>query len=138
MIGTLVLAIALVVCVILAIVFNRHECIGLTVLSACGAVFLAIAVFACTYMAIDEACCYDEYYAGKMAEYEALVYKVENLNSTYSDEFGMRKAELIDEVGDWNVEATKNSALADNVWCGILYPDWWKEVPLIDYNMIGE
>jgi hypothetical protein len=88
-------------------------------------------------MVIDEACCYDEYYAGKMAEYEALVYKIENLDSTYSDEFGMKKSDLINEVGRWNVEVTKNSALADNIWCGVLYPDWWKEVPLIDYNMIG-
>ena len=138
MIGTLVLAVALVLCIILAITFDKHEWIGLSVLSTIGAVILAIAVFVCAYMAIDEACCYDEYYASKMTEYEALVYKVENLDSTYSDEFGMRKAELIDEVGKWNVEVTKNSALTDNIWCGILYPDWWKEIPLIDYSMIGE
>lgn len=138
MIGTLVLMVALVICVIFAIVFNKYECIGPTVLFTFGAVLLAIAVFACTYIAIDEACCYDAYYAEKMAEYDALIYKVKNLDSTYSDEFGMRKAELIDEVGEWNVEVIKNNTLVDNIWCGILYPDWWKEVPLIDYNMIGE
>jgi len=137
MIGILVLAVTLIVCVILAIVSDKHECLGLSALCTIGAVFLAVSVFACTYIAIDEACCYDAHYAGKMVEYEALVYKVENLDSTYSDEFGMKKSDLINEVGRWNVEVTENSALADSIWCGVLYPDWWKEIPLIDYNMIG-
>ena len=68
MIGTLVLAVALVLCIILAITFDKHEWIGLSVLSTIGAVILAIAVFVCTYMAIDEACCYDGYYAGSRSD----------------------------------------------------------------------
>lgn len=138
MIGILVLAAALVLCIILTITCDKHEWIGLSIFSTIFAVFLAIAIVICACITIKETCCYNEYYEGKMEEYQALVYKIENLEDTYSDDFGMRKAELINEVCEWNIKVTKNSALSDNLWCGILYPDWWKEIPLIDYNMIGE
>lgn len=137
MIILFLLLIAVICVIFIKIAFDKDMPGVCALLTIIGVIAGAIIVFLGLW-AIDEACCYNEYYKGKMAEYQALVYKVENLEDTYSDDFGMRKAELINEVCEWNVEVTKNSALADNLWWGIIYPDWWKEIPLIDYNMIGE
>ena len=72
-------------------------------------------------------------YILKQEEYEALTYKVENVNS--QDDFNLNGKAIIDEVCEWNKEIRNKQYLTNNIWVGIFWPEFWNELELIDYNI---
>ena len=78
-----------------------------------------------------------EDYVIAMAEYEGLNYIVENVDDNYLDDFDIRKADIVNKVYDWNVKVTKNQQYCDNIWVGMFTQDFWKEIPLIDYERLN-
>lgn len=78
-----------------------------------------------------------EAYATKMAEYEGLVYIVENIEEDYLDDFDIRKADVVNKILEWNVNITSKKVLCDNLWVGMMYPDYWKDIPTIDYSLLN-
>ena len=78
-----------------------------------------------------------EDYAIAMAEYEGLNYIVENVDDNYLDDFDIRKADIVNKVYEWNIKVTKNQQYCDNIWVGMFTQDFWKEIPLIDYERLN-
>lgn len=76
-------------------------------------------------------------YAITMAEYEGLNYIVENVDDNYLDDFDIRKADIVNKVYEWNVRVTTNQQYCDNIWVGMFTQDFWKEIPLIDYERLN-
>ena len=78
-----------------------------------------------------------EDYAITMAEYEGLNYIIENVDDNYLDDFDIRKADIVNKVYEWNVKVTTNQQYCDNIWIGMFTQDFWKEIPLIDYERLN-
>lgn len=78
-----------------------------------------------------------EDYAIAMTEYEGLNYIVENVDDNYLDDFDIRKADIVNKIYEWNIKVVRNQQYCDNIWVGMFVQDFWKEVPLIDYELLN-
>ena len=98
-----------------------------------SAIILAIVLVVALCINLTES----EDYAIAMAEYEGLNYIVENVDDNYLDDFDIRKADIVNKVYEWNVKVTTNQQYCDNIWVGVFTQDFWKEIPLIDYERLN-
>ena len=104
-----------------------------SVLGIFSAIILAIVLVVALYINLTES----EDYAIAMAEYEGLNYIVENVDDNYLDDFDIRKADIVNKVYEWNVKVITNQQYCDNIWVGMFTQDFWKEIPLIDYERLN-
>ena len=98
--------------------------------------FLAVAVVVMAIIISVNHFTAQESYSTRMAEYEGLTYIVENIDEDYLDEFDIRKAEVVNKILEWNIEVVRNRELCDNRLVGVFYPDYWKDIPTIDYSLL--
>ena len=71
----------------------------------------------------------------KMEEYRSIEYKLDNLDS-YIDEFDINKANVIDEIQEWNKTVKENQILTHNIFVGIMRPNYWDKIPTFDYDEV--
>ena len=71
----------------------------------------------------------------KMEEYHSIEYKLDNLDS-YVDEFDINKANVIEEIQEWNKTVKEKQILTHNVFVGIMCPNYWDKIPTFDYDEV--
>ena len=74
-------------------------------------------------------------YTAKMEEYHSIEYKLDNLDS-YVDEFDINKANVIEEIQEWNKTVKEKQILTHNVFVGIMCPNYWDKIPTFDYDEV--
>ena len=74
-------------------------------------------------------------YTAKMEEYRSIEYKLDNLDS-YVDEFDINKANVIEEIQEWNKTVKEKQILTHNVFVGIMIPNYWDRIPIFDYDEV--
>ena len=74
-------------------------------------------------------------YTAKMEEYRSIEYKLDNLDS-YVDEFDINKANVIEEIQEWNKTVKEKQILTHNVFVGIMCPNYWDKIPTFDYDEV--
>ena len=74
-------------------------------------------------------------YTAKMEEYRSIEYKLDNLDS-YVDEFDINKANVIEEIQEWNKTVKENQVLTHNIFVGIMRPNYWDKIPTFDYDEV--
>ena len=74
-------------------------------------------------------------YTAKMEEYHSIEYKLDNLDS-YVDEFDINKANVIEEIQEWNKTVKEKQILTHNVFVGIVIPNYWDKIPTFDYDEV--
>ena len=74
-------------------------------------------------------------YTAKMEEYHSIEYKLDNLDS-YVDEFDINKANVIEEIQEWNKTVKEKQILTHNVFVGIMCPNYWDRIPTFDYDEV--
>ena len=74
-------------------------------------------------------------YTAKMEESRSIEYKIDNLDS-YVDEFDINKANVIDEIQEWNKTVKENQILTHNIFVGIMRPNFWDKIPTFDYDEV--
>ena len=74
-------------------------------------------------------------YTAKMEEYNSIEYKLDNLDS-YVDEFDINKANVIEEIQEWNKTVKEKQILTHNVFVGIMHPNYWDRIPTFDYDEV--
>ena len=74
-------------------------------------------------------------YTAKMEEYRSIEYKLDNLDS-YVDEFDINKANVIEEIQEWNKTVKEKQILTHNVFVGIIIPNYWDRIPTFDYDEV--
>ena len=74
-------------------------------------------------------------YTAKMEEYHSIEYKLDNLDS-YVDEFDINKANVIEEIQEWNKTVKEKQILTHNVFVGIMHPNYWDKIPTFDYDEV--
>ena len=74
-------------------------------------------------------------YTAKMEEYRSIEYKLDNLDS-YVDEFDINKANVIEEIQEWNKTVKEKQILTHNVFVGGMYPNYWDKIPTFDYDEV--
>ena len=74
-------------------------------------------------------------YTAKMEEYRSIEYKLNNLDS-YVDEFDINKANVIEEIQEWNKTVKEKQILTHNVFVGIMCPNYWDKIPTFDYDEV--
>lgn len=74
-------------------------------------------------------------YTAKMEEYRSIEYKLDNLDS-YVDEFDINKANVIEEIQEWNKTVKENQILTHNIFVGIMRPNYWDKIPTFDYDEV--
>ena len=74
-------------------------------------------------------------YTAKMEEYRSIEYKLDNLDS-YVDEFDINKANVIEEIQEWNKTVKEKQILTHNVFVGIMCPNYWDRIPTFDYDEV--
>ena len=74
-------------------------------------------------------------YTAKMEEYHSIEYKLDNLNS-YVDEFDINKANVIEEIQEWNKTVKEKQILTHNIFVGIMHPNYWDRIPTFDYDEV--
>ena len=70
--------------------------------------------------------------AGLAEKHKAITYKLES--GACVDEFGLLSKEIMDEVQEYNVDVAKGKALQNSFWMGILFPDIYDDLKLIEYD----
>ena len=70
-----------------------------------------------------------------MEEYHSIEYKLDNLDS-YVDEFDINKANVIEEIQEWNKTVKEKQILTHNVFVGIMIPNYWDRIPIFDYDEV--
>ena len=73
-------------------------------------------------------------YARLSAEYEVLVWEVENNIYTDDGDDVVGKKELYNQVREWNAKVANNQAKVDDFWRGIFVPDFWTDLKPIELN----
>lgn len=73
-------------------------------------------------------------YARLNAEYEVLVWEVENNIYTDGGDDVVGKKELYNQVREWNAKVANNQAKVDDFWRGIFVPDFWTDLKPIELN----
>ena len=102
-----------------------------TVASICCAVGFVIGLGNTFYSAsIEVSGC-----TAKMEEYRSIEYKLDNLDS-YVDEFDINKANVIEEIQEWNKTVKEKQILTHNVFVGIMCPNYWDKIPTFDYDEV--
>ena len=76
-------------------------------------------------------------YTAKMEEYRSIEYKLDNLDS-YVDEFDINKANVIEEIQEWNKTVKEKQILTHNVFVGIMHPNYWDKIPTFDYDEVDQ
>lgn len=74
-------------------------------------------------------------YTAKMEEYRSIEYKLDNLDS-YVDEFDINKANVIEEIQEWNKTVKEKQILTHNVFIGSMCPNYWDKIPTFDYDEV--
>lgn len=74
-------------------------------------------------------------YTAKMEEYRSIEYKLDNLDS-YVDEFDINKANVIEEIQEWNKTVKEKQILTHNVFVGGMCPNYWDKIPTFDYDEV--
>ena len=74
-------------------------------------------------------------YTVKMEEYRSIEYKLDNLDS-YVDEFDINKANVIEEIQEWNKTVKEKQILTHNAFVGIMIPNYWDRIPTFDYDEV--
>ena len=74
-------------------------------------------------------------YTAKMEEYHSIEYKLDNLDS-YVDEFDINKANVIEEIQEWNKTVKEKQILTHNIFVGIMHPNYWDRIPTFDYDKV--
>ena len=74
-------------------------------------------------------------YTAKMEEYRSIEYKLDNLDS-YVDEFDINKANVIEEIQEWNKTVKEKQILTHNIFVGIMHPNYWDKIPTFDYDEV--
>ena len=74
-------------------------------------------------------------YTAKMEEYHSIEYKLDSLDS-YVDEFDINKANVIEEIQEWNKTVKEKQILTHNVFVGIMCPNYWDKIPTFDYDEV--
>ena len=74
-------------------------------------------------------------YTAKMEEYCSIEYKLNNLDS-YVDEFDINKANVIEEIQEWNKTVKENQILTHNIFIGSMCPNYWDKIPTFDYDEV--
>ena len=74
-------------------------------------------------------------YTAKMEEYRSIEYMLNNLDS-YVDEFDINKANVIEEIQEWNKTVKEKQILTHNVFVGIMCPNYWDKIPTFDYDEV--
>lgn len=117
-------------------------CIGFICISTC---VIALAV---NYASSNSELAY------KQAEYDVIVYQLENKmysssldagqiqvedsNGNLVDSgkvvIGYGQRELMEDVSDWNSWLSQRNIMEKNIWVGVLYPKWSDKLQLIDLN----
>lgn len=78
--------------------------------------------------------------ASMQAKYEALVYKADILDKGLSDEFGLNKIDVVNEIQEWNETLASNKSHQHNLWIGVFYPkiyDRFEYIPYADISLGG-
>ena len=70
-----------------------------------------------------------------MEEYRSIEYKLDNLDS-YVDEFDINKANVIEEIQEWNKTVKEKQILTRNVFVGGMCPNYWDKIPTFDYDEV--
>ena len=74
-------------------------------------------------------------YTAKMEEYCSIEYKLDNLDS-YVDEFDINKANVIEEIQEWNKTVKEKQILTHNIFVGSMIPNYWDKIPTFDYDEV--
>ena len=74
-------------------------------------------------------------YYSTMEEYHSIEYKIKNLNS-YVYDFDMNKANVIDEIQEWNKNVKEKQAFTHNAFTGCMVPNFWDDIPTFDYDEV--
>ena len=134
----ILLLIGAVVFTVIAIKFNDDYTLGNFLVQT----FSVVAVICCVISFII-ALCNAFYsastevsgYTAKMEEYHSIEYKLDNLDS-YVDELDINKANVIEEIQEWNKTVKEKQILTHNVFVGIMCPNYWDKIPIFDYDEV--
>ena len=105
--------------------------VGSIVASICCAVGFIIVLGGAFYSTSTEI----SGYTAKMEEYRSIEYKLDNLDS-YVDKFDINKANVIEEIQEWNKTVKEKQILTHNVFVGIMCPNYWDKIPTFDYDEV--
>ena len=134
----ILLLIGVIVFTVITIKFNNDYTLGnflvqtFSTIAAIGCVISFIIVLGSAfYSASTEV----SGYTAKMEEYHSIEYKLDNLDS-YVDEFDINKANVIEEIQEWNKTVKEKQILTHNVFVGIMCPNYWDKIPTFDYDEV--
>ena len=134
----ILLLIGVVVFTVITIKFNDDYTLGNFLVQT----FSAVAVICCAIGFIIVLC--NTFYSAsieisgytaKMEEYRSIEYKLDNLDS-YVDEFDINKANVIEEIQEWNKTVKEKQILTHNIFIGSMIPNYWDKIPIFDYDEV--
>ena len=134
----ILLLIGAVVFTVIAIKFNDDYTLGNFLVQT----FSAVAVICCVIgfiivlsNTLYSASIETSGYTAKMEEYRSIEYKLDNLDS-YVDEFDINKANVIEEIQEWNKTVKEKQILTHNIFIGSMCPNYWDKIPTFDYDEV--
>ena len=134
----ILLLIGVIVFTVITIKFNNDYTLGNFLVQT----FSAVAVICCVIgfiivlsNTLYSASIETSGYTAKMEEYRSIEYKLDNLDS-YVDEFDINKANVIEEIQEWNKTVKEKQILTHNVFVGIMCPNYWDKIPTFDYDEV--
>ena len=113
-------------------IFSKFLAQAFSAVAAIGCAIGFIVVLGCAFYSTSTEV---SGYTANMEEYHSIEYKLNNLDS-YVDEFDINKANVIDEIQEWNKTVKEKQILTHNVFVGIMYPNYWDRIPTFDYDEV--